>query len=52
MRHWVDHDHVPIDDLVREGDEKMLHMSDWATGCVTGALFESITARLEADGAA
>jgi hypothetical protein len=52
MRHWVDHDHVLIDDLVREGDEKMLHMSDWATGCVTRALFESITARLEADSAA
>ena len=52
MRHWVDHDHVPIDDLVREGDEKMLHMSDWATDCVTRALFQSITARLEADRAA
>lgn len=49
MRHWVDHDHVSIDDLVRAGDEKMLHMSDWATDCVTRALFQSITARLEAD---
>jgi acyl-CoA thioesterase-1 len=50
MRHWVDHDHVPIDDLVREGDEKRLHTGDWATDCVSRALFQSITARLEADG--
>lgn len=50
MRHWVDHDHIPIEDLVRKGDEKMLHMSDWATDCVTRALFQSIRGRLEADG--
>ena len=47
MRYWVDHDHIPLPELVREGDEKKLHMSDWATKCVTTALFEAIRARVE-----
>jgi acyl-CoA thioesterase I len=52
MRHWVIQDGLSIGDLVREGDEAKLHMSDWATDCVTRALFEQIRGRLEADGVA
>ncbi|MCA6113533.1 SGNH/GDSL hydrolase family protein [Bradyrhizobium sp. WSM 1738] len=48
MRHWVTQDGLSIGELVREGDEKMLHMSDWATNCVSRALFESIRGRVEA----
>ena len=51
MRHWVVRDGVSIGDLVREGDELKLHMSDWATDCVTRALFEQIKSRLPAEGA-
>ena len=52
MRHWVIQDGIPITDLVRAGDNKHLHESDWATNCVTRALFEQIKARLQAEGAA
>jgi acyl-CoA thioesterase-1 len=51
MRHWVDHDHIPIEKLERDGDENRLHMSEWATHCVTLALFQSIRRALEADAA-
>ena len=51
MRHWVAQDGIPIEELVREGDEKKLHMSDWATNCVTQALFQSIRRVVEAAGA-
>ena len=50
MRHWVIQDGLSIGEVVREGDPLKLHMSDWATNCVTRALFQSIMARLEADG--
>jgi acyl-CoA thioesterase-1 len=50
MRHWVIQDGIPIGELVRERDENKLHMSDWATNCVTLALFRSIMTRLEAAG--
>lgn len=50
MQHWVDHDRIPIEDLVRQADPNKLHMSDWATNCVTTALFQSIMQRLEAEG--
>ena len=52
MRHWVLHDGISIEDLAREGDPLKLHMSDWATNCVTRALFQSIMGRVEAEGAA
>ena len=52
MRHWVIEDGLSIGDMVREGDEAKLHMSDWATDCVTRALFEQIRGRLEAEGVA
>ena len=50
MRHWVVHDGLSIEDLVREGDQLRLHMSEWATNCVTTALFQSIRASVEAEG--
>lgn len=42
MERWVVKDGIDIADLVREGDGDKLHMSDWATGCVTQALSEAI----------
>jgi hypothetical protein len=49
MRGWADHQ-VPMEELVRKGDPQGLHMSDWATNCVTGALFRSIRRVVEAAG--
>jgi acyl-CoA thioesterase-1 len=50
MQEWADHQ-VPMGELVRKGDQLNLHMSDWATNCVTGALFRSIRRVVEAAGA-
>lgn len=50
MQHWVDVEKIPIDRLVRAGDPDHLHMSEWATGCVSAALFESINKELQAAG--
>ena len=50
MREWADHQ-VPMEELVRKGDQLKLHMSDWATDCVTAALFRSIRRAVEAAGA-
>ena len=50
MRHWVVQDAIPIEELARESDENKLHMSEWATNCVTLALFQSIMIRLGAAG--
>jgi hypothetical protein len=50
MREWADHQ-VPMEELVREGDQLKLHMSDWATHCATAALFRSIGRAVEAPGA-
>ena len=36
-------DGIDIKELIREGDPNNLHMSDWATHCVTQALYEAIT---------
>ena len=52
MQYWVDHDKIPIAELVREGDPNKLHMSDWATNCVTQALFGAIQQAVEKDGVA
>lgn len=41
MEHWV-RAGIPIEDLVRKEDPNHLHMSEWATGHVTQALFETI----------
>lgn len=42
MQRWRQ-DGVPMADLVDPEDPSQLHMSDWATNCVTKALFEAIT---------
>jgi acyl-CoA thioesterase-1 len=41
MRRWVDDD-IPIANLVDQTDPDKLHMSDWATGCITQALDNAI----------
>lgn len=43
MQRWCLQDGIPIEELVDPEDNDKLHMSDWATGCVTKALFEAIT---------
>jgi hypothetical protein len=48
MQHWVVHDGLSIEELVRKEDQNRLHMSDWATSCVTAALFGSIKRKLDA----
>jgi acyl-CoA thioesterase I len=40
MEKWVRQDGIDMANLVREGDR--LHMSDWATACVTQTLSEAI----------
>ena len=50
MQYWVNQDHIPIEELVRKEDPNKLHMSDWATNCVTTALFQSITRAVGAAG--
>jgi acyl-CoA thioesterase-1 len=52
MQHWVDHDKIAIKELVRKGDPNKLHMSDWATNCVTQALFGAIKQAMGTDGIA
>jgi acyl-CoA thioesterase-1 len=42
MERWVIKGGIDIKYLIREGDGEKLHMSDWATGCVTQALYEAI----------
>jgi acyl-CoA thioesterase-1 len=50
MERWVK-DGIDIKELIREGDSDKLHMSDWATNCVTQALCEAIGNALAASGA-
>jgi hypothetical protein len=50
MRYWVVHDGLSIEDVVRQGDQLRLHMSEFATNCVITALFQSIRERVEAEG--
>ena len=45
MERWVK-DKIPIEEL---DDGGQLHTSDWATNCVTKALFETIRQRLKAE---
>jgi len=42
MERWVLKDGIDIDKLIRDGDGERLHMSEWATGCVTQALCDAI----------
>jgi lysophospholipase L1-like esterase len=43
MQHWNLEDNIPMEELIRRDDPNHLHMSDWATNCVTQALYEAIT---------
>ena len=42
MQHWNLVDGIAMEDLIRRDDPNHLHMSDWATNCVTQALYEAI----------
>jgi lysophospholipase L1-like esterase len=48
MRRWQEV--IPIQELIDPTDHDELHMSDWATGCVTQALFDAIKQVVEAEG--
>jgi hypothetical protein len=48
MQRWVD-DHIPIGDL-EDGASSHLHTGEWATDCVTRALFDAIRLAVAADG--
>jgi acyl-CoA thioesterase-1 len=50
MERWVK-DGIDINELIREGDPNKLHMSDWATDCVTQALYGAIANALAASAA-
>jgi hypothetical protein len=47
MERWAVVDKIPVEELVRAEDPLKLHMSDWATGCATTALFEAIKLAIE-----
>jgi len=47
MKRWVD-DLIPLSEL-DDGADAHLHTSEWATNCVTQALFGTIIQRLEAE---
>jgi hypothetical protein len=42
MQHWNLEDGIAMEELIRRDDPNHLHMSDWATNCVTQALHEAI----------
>jgi hypothetical protein len=42
MRRWCLQGGIPIAELIDPTDDNQLHMSDWATNCVTQALFGAI----------
>jgi len=48
MRRWCSNDHVSMADLINPEDDKKLHMSEWATSCVTEALYGAIAGAPEA----
>ena len=50
MKRWFAEDHIPMLELVDPADNDKLHMSDWATNCMTQALFGAIRQKLETDG--
>lgn len=43
MQRWCVQGGIPIEELIDPEDPSKLHMSDWATNCVTKALFGAIT---------
>jgi hypothetical protein len=50
MKRWFIDGHVPMSELIDPTDNDKLHMSDWATNCMTQALYGAIKQVLEADG--
>jgi acyl-CoA thioesterase-1 len=42
MERWCVQDGIPIDELIDPTDNDRLHMSEWATNCVTEALYGAI----------
>ena len=46
MKRWID-DGASLADM-DDGAKEHLHTSEWATNCVTQALFEAITQRVDA----
>jgi acyl-CoA thioesterase I len=48
MKRWCVQDKIPLADM---DDGEKLHMSEWATKCVTNALFRAIEQKLAAAGA-
>jgi hypothetical protein len=42
MQHWNLEDGIAMEKLIRQDDPNQLHMSDWATNCITQALYEAI----------
>jgi len=47
MQRWVDGDHIPIADLQDGGN---LHTGEWATDCITRALFDAIRLKVAPEG--
>ena len=50
MKRWFVDGHVPMPELIDPIDPDKLHMSDWATNCMTQALFGAIKQQLEMEG--
>jgi len=42
MERWNLEDGIAMEELIRRDDPNHLHMSDWATNCITRALYEAI----------
>ncbi len=48
MERWVVQDGIPIDELIDPTDGDRLHMSEWATNCMSQALSGAIAGVLDA----
>jgi acyl-CoA thioesterase-1 len=48
MRSWHRDDKIPVADLTDPDDNSQLHMSEWATNCMTSALCRSVGERVAA----
>jgi lysophospholipase L1-like esterase len=48
MRRWCVDGGIPMAELIDPTDQSQLHMSDWATNCVTQALYSAIEGALPA----
>ncbi len=42
MQRWNLEDGIAMEELIRRDDPNHLHMSDWATNCITRALYEAM----------